>query len=357
MLNRPDSNLRSILVVRLESDVATARLVQVKGGVATLMDTRLAPKDMRGVAESRDPHRITDVIVSFANQVKSELKVSPAIVAVTCPGTIDAHCQTILRSSRLGILQPHDCGEPLMKTHGITVSLFNDAICMARAELRHFGGGTVPDDAVFIMVGQGVGSAIYLGGTLYSGAGAGGHIGRIVVNPAGPMSNRFNQRGTLESYTSHEAMVQRLIGENRDDLEKSTEEEEFRSKPYFRFRQILQAAKRPLDVGISEMASALDQGDPLATETLDDAGKYLGQAISYVITLLNPHLIVVGGELIDGLPTYFERSAAYAKRYSSRLAWEKTNLVKASLGVNAQFLGAAELASAFLDSGREVARG
>ena len=169
-----------------------------------------------------------------------------------------------------------------------------------------------------------------------------------MVNPAGPMSHRFNLSGTLEAYTSHESLVQRLIGENKDDAEK-TPETEFRAKAYFRFRQILQAAKRPLDVGIHEMASALAEGDPLVVEAVDDAAKYLGQAISYIITLLNPSLIVVGGELIDGLPSYFERASIFAKRYSSRLGWEKTKLVKAALGLDAQFLGAAELVAGLED--------
>ncbi|HZS45845.1 MAG TPA: ROK family protein [Blastocatellia bacterium] len=336
-------------MVRLESDIATARLVKVDKGVASLIEAKLGPKDMRTVRGSEDSNRINEVIASFTNQAMSELNVRPDIVSVSCPGTIDIHCQTIIRSSRLGILQPLNCGELLNETRGIGVYLFNDAICIARIELRNMSGGKIPDSAVFIMVGQGVGSAIYLGGELYAGAGAGGHIGRIVVNPDGPISQRFNQRGTLESYTSHESIVQRLIGEHQNEMEK-TSDEQLRRKPYFRFRQILQAAKRPLDVRIPEIATALDQGDPLVTEAVDDAARYLGQCISYIITLLNPNLIVVGGELIDGLSTYFDRAASSAKRYSSRLAWETTKLVKASQGVDAQFLGAAELASIFLDS-------
>jgi glucokinase len=350
---QPDS--QTILAIRLESDSATARLAQVSRHTVSLSNYKLQSKDMRSASGIIEKCRIFEVIVSFANQTKSEFGVQPSIVTVTCPGIIDASCQTIIKSSRLSILEPLNCGEILLRDHGIKLCLFNDAISMAQAELHHIGRGQMPEDAVFILVGQGVGSAIFIGGKLYIGAGLGGHIGRIVVNPAGPMSRRFNQRGTLETYTTHESIAERLIGENKDDFEK-TPTPEYRAKPYYRFRQILNTARRPLDVGIQELAVALEQGDPLVREAVKEAAEFLGQTISYVITLLNPPLIIVGGELMDILPFYFNETFICAKRYSSRLLWEKTKLLRASLGHDAQFIGAAQLATAFLESDDKTKR-
>jgi transcriptional regulator of PTS gene len=348
MFSATIADSKTILVVRLESNTAMAKLVSMEQGRAAIMETQLPTKDMRDSVGSIEEHRIGDIVAGYTNQVKSQLKVQPAIVAVTCPGTIDSDCQTISRSSRLSVLKPFECGKLLKQSHGIEVCVFNDAICMSRAELSAHSEHATPKNAAFIRVGQGVGCAIYLQGELYCGAGAGGHIGRIVVNPEGPMSSRFNQSGTLEAYTTHDSIVQRLISLNRDDIEK-TPEDEFRAKPYYHFRQVLKSVKHPLDVEIQQIAQAWEQGDPLVIEAVNDAGKYLGRAISYIITLLNPELIVVGGELIEGLPTYFEHASACAKRLSSRLAWERTKLVRSTMGLTAQFIGAAELAWLFLD--------
>src|SRR4051812_49622601 len=81
---------------------------------------------------------------------------------------------------------------------GRPVRLHNDAVALAAAE--HWqGAARGHDDALAMVVATGVGGGLVLGGRLVDGAtGNAGHVGHVVVDPAGPACT-CGGRGCLEA--------------------------------------------------------------------------------------------------------------------------------------------------------------
>jgi len=95
---------------------------------------------------------------------------------------------------------------------GIPVRLHNDAICMAVGE--HWrGAGRGRRNLLGMVVSTGVGGGLVLDGRLINGAtGNAGHIGHVVVDPAGPFCT-CGGRGCLEAIARGPALAAWAQGE------------------------------------------------------------------------------------------------------------------------------------------------
>ena len=87
---------------------------------------------------------------------------------------------------------------------------------------------------------------------------------------------------------------------------------------------------------------AVKQGDPLAIEIAEEFGKYLGDALAAVATVVNPDTIVLGGGvskagevLIDYIRPHYEKNVFLANR--------GVKFALATLGNDAGIYGAARL--------------
>ncbi|HSK38763.1 MAG TPA: ROK family transcriptional regulator [Arenibaculum sp.] len=142
----------------------------------------------------------------------------------------------------------------------------NDTKAAAMAE-RLFGCCRDVDDFVFLTGHSGVGGGLVLGGKLYRGAtGFAGEIGHVTVEPGGHLCG-CGKRGCLETYVSEAAILSRasVLGRNLPDL--------------------------------WAVAAAAASGDAVVLGLLDEAGMRLGMALSHLVNLVNPSLVVLGGNL------------------------------------------------------------
>ena len=124
------------------------------------------------------------------------------------------------------------------------------------------------DEVLYVKAGTGIGSAIISDGSLFRGAnGAAGDIGHIRLEPdTGPLC-RCGSLGCVEAFASGWSIVR--------DLEAAG-----------------------LKVADTAAAMALvASGSPQAIHLLRNAGRRLGQAVSYAVSLLNPKLVIVSGSL------------------------------------------------------------
>ena len=143
----------------------------------------------------------------------------------------------------------------------------NDANFGARAEYRALrASGTAVDSMVYIKFGAGLGAGIVLDGRLMSGvSGTSGEIGHLVFNDDGPLC-RCGNRGCLETLVAAPAVTRQMR-----ELHGPT--------------------------SIAEMVSLADDGDPGCRRALSDAGRQMGRAVAVLANLVNPDLVVVGGEM------------------------------------------------------------
>ncbi|MDH2414404.1 ROK family transcriptional regulator [Nocardioides sp. CER19] len=209
-----------------------------------------------------------------------------------------------------------DIGGILAERTGLPVHLANDASLGALAEWR-LGAGNGVDDLVYVMLGEGVGCGLILGGRLHTGAsGMAGELGHLAVVPDGKVC-RCGARGCLETLVSKRALVSALA----HTLGPTATVESL------------------LDLG--------DAGDRGARRLLSDAGQVLGTALAGVCTITDPRLVVVGGDLTARPDSSNALLAAASQALDSALppvASHEIRVVRAQLGARAEALGAALLA-------------
>ena len=219
----------------------------------------------------------------------------------------------------------------MTKHFDVPTALRNDVQIAAAGELA-FGAGVGVADFLCIFVGTGIGGAIVREGRLVTGASAtAGEIGHLVIQADGRLCG-CGGRGHLEAYASRTAITRSLLG----DLK--------RGQPSI-LTDLLPTIgdDEPGGTAIRSgvLAKAVAADDTLVTETIIQAGNYLGLGMASAINLLNPTRIILGGGVIESVDRLFDVASRVARRESLPVAGRSVDIVKATLGDNAGVIGAA----------------
>ncbi|ACZ86011.1 ROK family transcriptional regulator [Streptosporangium roseum] len=167
-----------------------------------------------------------------------------------------------------GDLVVTDLAERLGGTLDVPVTWDNNIRLAAVAE-RYTVESPACADLVYIALSHGVGSGVVINGTLARGAsGTAGEIGHVSVEPSGPPC-WCGGRGCLEQYLSIDAVLGRV------------------------------RAVAPDVADVAGLVAALDRGDRSVRDVVDWSAELLGRALGTVAILLDPHRVVIGGELAD----------------------------------------------------------
>ncbi|HEX2865313.1 MAG TPA: ROK family transcriptional regulator [Deinococcales bacterium] len=160
---------------------------------------------------------------------------------------------------------------------GLPVWVDNDVNALVAAESL-FGRGRRADNFIVVTVGRGIGAGFVLGGRVYRGAhGGAAELGHTTVEKNGRPCE-CGKRGCLEAYAAEPGLV-RLYNE---------------AKGHGRAR------------GIKAVVQAAERGDAVALSVLAEAGERLGTAVANLVTLLDPELVVLGGEGVRLGEPYFK---------------------------------------------------
>jgi predicted NBD/HSP70 family sugar kinase len=187
---------------------------------------------------------------------------------------------------------------------GAPVHVGNDANLGALAEARA-GAGRGAANVVYLMLSSGIGAGLVLDGALFTGhSGMTGELGHVVVEPDGALC-RCGHRGCLETVAGAAAVRARL--------------------------------------------SAGD-GEAHRRAVLVDAGETVGRVAGAVCNLVNPELVIVGGELIVAGEPLVDGVRAGVRETAIDAVWRDVTVVAAQLGDQAELLGAVGLALAEIDA-------
>lgn len=194
----------------------------------------------------------------------------------------------------------------------LPIAVDNDANLGALAEAA-FGAARDARDLVYLKVSSGIGAGLILDGRLYRGAdGLAGEIGHRLVDPGGRVC-RCGKRGCLETVASSGALLAALRPVHGDGLT------------------------------VPAMLALARGGDAAVREVLTGAGRALGTAVADLLNLLNPRLVVVGGELADAGELLLEGMRASVAEAALPAAVEHSRIVTGVLGLRAPVLGAVAL--------------
>jgi predicted NBD/HSP70 family sugar kinase len=169
----------------------------------------------------------------------------------------------------------------LADDYGIEVTMDDRARAMAMTARFHSPEDGHHLDALYVILGTGIGCGVFVGGRLVRGANqAAGELGHMVVDRNGPLCS-CGAAGCVEAIASIPAILRSVEAAVRAG------------------RSTLLSRMRAPDgtLTIDHIVRAANQADPLAVEILDEAGGALGTTIANAVNLLNPSLVVLCGKL------------------------------------------------------------
>lgn len=161
----------------------------------------------------------------------------------------------------------------------IPVFIDNDSTIMTMAE-HAFGAAQNASHALCVNINECIGLGMILNGRPYTGyKGMAGEFGHIRIS--GPETLCYcGKAGCLETISSGRAIVkaaQKAIQEGKATA--------------------ISTIAKGRQVTFSDVIRAANQDDIFAIELLQKAGEKVGEALSSLIHLFNPELIVIGGEI------------------------------------------------------------
>lgn len=192
----------------------------------------------------------------------------------------------------------------------VPVFVDNDVNLMALGEYELVWHDRVAD-LVFVKVGTGIGCGIIASGQIYRGAqGAAGDIGHIRVGGREDAVCRCGNSGCLSAVAGGEAIAARLTEKGHD---------------------------APDARAVSPLVLA---GEREAIREVRESGRVIGEALSAVVNVLNPAVIVVGGDVAEGHEQLLAGIREVVYQRSLVLATRQLRLVHSQLGDRSGVIGA-----------------
>ena len=187
------------------------------------------------------------------NDVKKEEIES---IGIAFPGTVSE--TTVIKAENLGI-DDFEVVKKLKKHFDVPIHLENDAKCAAIAE-KEFGSLKNYEDAIFLIIGTGVGGAVYLNGKLlrpkrYSGF----EVGHTVINKDG-IKCSCGRRGCFEVYSSMRRLKEKISNEFNLNTIDGIKIREFieKNKDNKKLNEILDEYTQNLEIGIANLINIFE---------------------------------------------------------------------------------------------------
>jgi len=248
-------------------------------------------------------------------------------VGIGSPGSIDSDAGKVIFAGNLG-WKDVPLRKELEKRLDVPVHVGNDCKnCVLGVHQVEFGGK--PRDLIGVFIGTGIGGGFILDGELYTGhGGLAGEVGHMVIDVDGPKCTCGN-KGCFEALASRTAIFRRIKDAVKDGQ-----------------KTVLTDMLGPDLDGLrsGDLRKALKRGDKLVEQIIEDAAFYTGLAVSNLVNLFNPELVVIGGGVMEQLademlPVIIETAKDCAFAGTTR----DLEIVASKLGDDAGIIGGAVL--------------
>lgn len=260
------------------------------------------PDAVLGVAESS-----FDALLDQTGRSTADI----AGVGIGVPGPVDFTAGRAVHPPIMFGWHDYPIRERFSDQYGVTTLVDNDVNIMALGEYWSIGRSV--EDLLFVKVGTGIGSGLILGGHLHRGArGAAGDIGHIQAG-ATDVVCRCGNTGCLEASAGGSALAGQLKAMGYDTANSR------------------------------DVVDLVETGNADALRVLREAGRLIGEALSSVVNLLNPELVVIGGDLARPGQTLVAAVREVVYQRSLPLSTANLRIQESPLGDRAGVIGAAAL--------------
>lgn len=289
-----------IFAVRLQRGEQVTALFDLAGNILShherLLDTADAEEVVEAIGDSYD-WLLTNTGIDRHHVL---------CCGLASPGLINVQSGVIERSSNLQ-WQQIPLGTMLSKRlYGMPVLLENISNAAALAE-KEYGSGRGYNDLIYLNLSVGIGAGIIIDGKVYGGAkGYAGEIGHMTLIPDGGPPCTCGRSGCMEAVCGVGAIIERM--------KKEIPPEVFTKHGLNSSRLNSQDLLLPPLLETKEMKAILQE-----------TGKWVGIAAANLVTIFNPSLLILGGELPK---TGEEFTKAVIKTMKMRILNEFTRTVK-----------------------------
>ncbi|HEX4213748.1 MAG TPA: ROK family transcriptional regulator [Candidatus Dormibacteraeota bacterium] len=243
-------------------------------------------------------------------------------VGIAAPGIINSASGVVRRASTLAW---RDVDLRAIFEVGLGLPVVVERNTNAALLAEEWWGSLVGDPVVFVTLGSGVGAALRVNGTFVHGAsGAAGEFGHLTVEADG-LRCRCGRHGCLETRASAGALValyRRLIHEQGAGRAPS-------------------GGRRVSVAGISAAAAA---GDAIARTAILEVADWLAAGLVTLITLLNPPVVVLGGDLLAAEDILLPRVRQVVRQHGVRASSGAVKIVPSTFRDMAALAGAGAVA-------------
>lgn len=208
--------------------------------------------------------------------------------------------------------------QDLERAFRVGVAIENDADAAALGEAG-WGAGRNKSRLIYVTVGTGIGVGLIFDGKVYRGVDySHPEIGHHLIDPSGPECY-CGFHGCWESLATGPAMESWMTANVPADY------------PY---RADLRAKR------ICELARA---GDTLALRAVEREARYLSFGLANLVTLYVPDSIVLGGSVMKSADLFLDTVHKTIASSCHFVPYERTEIALASLGEDANLIGAARV--------------
>jgi glucokinase len=203
----------------------------------------------------------------------------------------------------------------LARAFHVSAALENDGDAAALGEAA-WGAGKGKSRIIYVTIGTGIGGGIILDGRLYRGAEMSHpEVGHHVIDLDGPPCS-CGFRGCWEVMATGPAMAS-----------------------WFN-RQSSQAER---ELTAEEVCQLAREGNALARRAVEREAQYLGLGLANLINLFVPEVIVLGGSVMRSAALFLDGIRKTIAQGCRFVPVEKTEIALASLGADANLIGAARV--------------
>ncbi|MEV0618132.1 ROK family transcriptional regulator [Nonomuraea sp. NPDC050404] len=294
---------------------ATRRLMLVADLGATHARVALTDLAARPMAEARTEMRIElgpEAVLSWVRDAFQRLldRVGrPADevcgIGLDLPGSVDHTTGRVIRSFLMPGWDDHPVGQALGEMYDVPILVENDANAMALGEWWSFWRDTA--SLILVKVSTGIGTGIILDGQIYRGVEeAAGNIGHVRLRETDDRVCTCGSRGCVASLASGHALATDL--------------------------------GMPSSREVVRLAQA---GDPEAIACVQEGGRTLGLVLATAVSLLNPGVLVLAGDMAETREHYLTGIREVVYRRSLPYTTRNLEIVTSSLGDRAGIVGMA----------------
>jgi glucokinase len=231
------------------------------------------------------PQDVADAMERALREAAGIAGVDPgslAAIGVGSPGEVDGAAGTVTSARNLSDWEgTFPLAAVLQDALHVPVAIGNDVQVATDAEFAI--GAAKPFNSVLgVFWGTGVGGGIVLDGKPWVGRSAAGEIGHVVVRVGGRRCP-CGRKGCMEAYAGRGAMEARARRLHAD------------GRPTELFKIMEQRGRNRLTSGV--IARALNRGDRVAEELMEEALTALGAGVGSVCNVLDPEAVIIGGGL------------------------------------------------------------